>query len=422
MRTSGPLRVLLLAWGICLICGLFAGLGLLLWLGSDRSPTSMSGLQTGEGGIAIAVMYMLTWIEVSVVGALIASRQSSNPIGWLVEAAGLLAALQGLANGYAAYAATPGPGGLPGRDALAWLGSWVGAPALGLIVVVLLVFPTGGFLLGWTRLLAWLAATASVVQALGFALEPGPLRGFPTITNPIPTDGAGPVFVLGRDLGTAGLVLSMVASAVLLTIRLRGAHGKERQQLKWFAYAAGLFAVGVGALSFAPPDWAALAAGLFALTGAGLTTAVGVAILRYQLFDIDVLINRTLIYGCLIVTLGAAYAGGVLLLQILLSPFTQGSDIAIAASSLGVAALFGPALRRIRDVIDRRFYRRKYDAARTLQAFSVRLREDVDLDGLTADLLDIVQETMQPTQVSLWVRPTWLVTADSIAEAAPERH
>jgi hypothetical protein len=422
LRTSATSTTILLAWGICLMCGVFAGLGLLLWLRSDHSPTSMSGLQTGQGGITIAVMYTLTWIEVSVVGALIASRQSSNPIGWLIQAASLLATVQGLANGYSANAAAPGSGGLPGRDALAWLGSWVGAPALGLIVVVLLLFPTGRLQFRWTWLVAWLAATASVVQAVAFALAPGPLHGVPTITNPISTIGAGPLFVLGRDLGTAGLVLSMVASAVLLTIRLRRARGKERQQLKWIAYAAGLFAVGVGALSFAPAAWTALAAGLFALTGAGLTTAVGVAILRYQLFDIDVLINRTLIYGCLIVTLGAAYAGGVLLLQILLSPFTRGSDIAIAASSLGVAALFGPALRRIRDAIDRRFYRRKYDAARTLQAFSGRLREDVDLDGLTADLLDIVQETMQPTQISLWVRPTWVVTADSVGEAAPERH
>jgi hypothetical protein len=407
VSSPGAWKAIVLAWGICLISWVCISLGLLLWLSSDLSPMPTSGFQTGQGGVAITVMYTLTWMEVSVVGALIASRQSASPIGWLVEVASLLGAAQGLANGYAAYAAATAAGERPVRDALAWLGSWVGTPALGLIVVVLLVFPTGRFLFGWTRLVALLAATASVAQALGYAFAPGPLRGLPTIANPIVVDGAGPVVALGRDVGAAGLVLSMVASAVLLTIRLRRARGKERQQLKCIVYAAGLFALGVGALSLAPPAWAALSAGLFALTGASLTTAVGVAILRYQLFDIDVLINRTLIYGCLIVTLGAAYAGGVLLLQILLSPFTRGSDIAIAASSLGVAALFGPALRWIRDAIDRRFYRRKYDAARTLEAFSVRLREDVDLDGLTADLLDIVQETMQPTQVSLWVRPTW---------------
>jgi len=143
---------------------------------------------------------------------------------------------------------------------------------------------------------------------------------------------------------------------------------------------------------------------VFGLTGAGLTTAVGVAILRYQLFDIDVLINRTLVYGCLIVTLGAAYAGGVLLLQMLLSPFTRGSDIAIAASSMGVAALFGPALRRIRDNIDRRFYRRKYDAAKVLAAFGATARDETDLERLTGEMLRVVDETIQPEFVGLWLR------------------
>jgi hypothetical protein len=219
-------------------------------------------------------------------------------------------------------------------------------------------------------------------------------------------DGAEQALVLARDIGTVGLVLSMLASAILLAVRLRRARGMERQQLKWIAYAAALFALGVGALSFAPSDWGALGAVLFALTGAGLTTAVGVAILRYRLFDVDVLINRTLVYGCLIVTLGAAYIVGVLLLQLLLSPVTRGSEIAVAGSTLAVAALFEPALRRIRAAIERRFYRGKYDAARTLEGFSVRLREDVDLDSLTADLLGVVQDTMEPTGVSLWVRPT----------------
>src|SRR6266571_2065335 len=158
---------ILVAWAICLVCWLFAGSGLLLWLLSDLSATPMSGQQTGQGGVAIAVMYALTWIEVSVVGALVASRQGSNPIGWLVELASLLASAQGLANGYAAYAAASPSGGLPGRDLLAWLGSWMGGPALGVIVVVLLVFPTGRFLFGWTRLVALFAATASGVQALG---------------------------------------------------------------------------------------------------------------------------------------------------------------------------------------------------------------------------------------------------------------
>jgi hypothetical protein len=154
----------MLAWVICLVCWPLLTLGLLLWTGSNSDPTPTSGLQTGQGGLAIAIMYTLTWLEVSVVGALIAARQPTNPIGWLIEASSLLAALQGLANGYAAYAhaAADAGMGLPGREALAWVGSWVGPLALGLVVVVLLVFPTGRFLFPWSRLVAWLAVVGSV--------------------------------------------------------------------------------------------------------------------------------------------------------------------------------------------------------------------------------------------------------------------
>lgn len=390
-----------LAWTLCVSCWLLLSVGLLLWVRSDQPATPTTGQQTGQGGLTIASMYTLVWMEVSVVGALIASRQPRNLIGWLVAAASVLATLQAVINGYVAWAT-----GVAGRDVLAWVGSWVGGLGLGLIVVALLAFPTGRLAFPGSRLIAWLAVVAVVIQSIGFALQPGPLRGLQAIDNPIPTGGAGPAVLFARDLGTAGLVLSMLGSAVLLAVHLRRARGKERQQLKWIAYAAVLFALGVAALGFAPPPVTAGASVLFALTGAGLTTAVGVAILRYQLFDIDVLINRSLIYGTLIVTLGATYAAGVLLLQFLLSPFTHGSDLAIAGSTLGVAALFGPALRRIRDAIDRRFYRRKYDTVRTLEAFNARLRDHVDLDSLTADLLNTVDETMQPTHVSLWTRPT----------------
>jgi hypothetical protein len=393
-RTTG------LAWAVCLGCGLCLLAGLGLWLQSDWPATVLSGMQTGQAGLAIADTYTLIWLEVSVVGGLIASRRPRNTIGWFVLAASVLGALQGLTSGYAAYAAYMDT---PGRDAVAWLGSWIGGPSLGLIVTVLLVFPDGRFAFGWARLVTGLAAAASLVQVLGFALQPGPLRALRLVDNPV---SGGPLFQVARDVGTAGLVLSMLAAALALGLRLRRARGKERQQLKWIAYAAALFALGVGGLYFAPDGWEAVASGAFAITGAGLTTAVGVAILRHQLFDIDLLISRTLIYGSLIVTLGLVYAAGILLLQLVLSPFTRDSELAVAGSTLGVAALFGPALRQIRTRIDRRFYRRTYDAARTLDAFNARLRQEVDLDSVTADLLGVVEETMQPTRVALWLRPS----------------
>jgi hypothetical protein len=229
------------------------------------------------------------------------------------------------------------------------------------------------------------------------------LRGSVAIANPLTAGGEG--VIVARDAATVALVTGMLAAAVSLAVRLSRARGQERQQLKWVAYAAVLFAMGFAALSFSPGDLRPIGVGAFALTGAGLTTAVGVAILRYQLFDIDLLINRTLVYGSVIVLLLGTYTVAVVLLDLLLSLVTRGSDVATAVSTLAVAAVAGPAMRKTRAVIDRRFYRRQYDAARTLETLSARLRQDLDLDSVSADLLGTVQETMQPTRISFWVRP-----------------
>jgi len=391
-----------LAYGIGAACWVFLVCGLALWLTGDLSPTLSSGEQTGQGGLAIAIAYTLTWAEAAVVGVLIASRHPTNPIGWLTLVACALAGLQSAANGYVTH--VDANGASPALEPVGWFASWIGALALGLIVIALLIFPDGHLPFRWTRPLVILAGVSSVAQAIGFALQPGPLRGLPTVDNPLTLGRLEPVVPLLAALAAGGLVLSMLAAACLLAIRLRRSRGKERQQLKWIAYAAVLFAIGVGALIMAPVEDKAFGSALFALTGAGLTTAIGIAILRYQLFDIDLLIKGTLVYGCLIVTLGLVYGAGILLLQVVLSPLTRGSEIAIAASTLAVAALFGPALRRIREAIDRRFYRRKYDAARTVEAFVAGARQKVDLDTLTAELLALVDDTVQPTRVSLWVK------------------
>ncbi|HEY1297614.1 MAG TPA: hypothetical protein VGJ60_31420 [Chloroflexota bacterium] len=392
-----------LAYTIALACWVLLGSGFGLWLSSDRSPTLSSGEQAGQGGLAIAIVYTLTWAEASVVGLLIAVHRRTNPIGWLTLFACSLAAVQSAANGYVTYVDARG-GVSPALAPLGWFGSWIGAVALGCIVIALIVFPDGRLPFRWTRPLIILAGVSAVAQAVGYALQPGPLRGLPTLDNPLRLGWLEPVAPLVAGAAAVGLVLSMLAAAGLLAIRLRRARGKERQQLKWIAYAAVLFAIGVGALTLAPVEDKAFGSALFALTGAGLTTAVGIAILRYQMFDIDLLIKGTLVYGCLIVTLGLVYSAGIVLLQVLLSPLTRGSEIAIAASTLAVAALFRPAQHRIRDAIDRRFYRRKYDAARTVEAFVASAREKVDLDTLTAELLALVEDTVQPTRISLWVK------------------
>jgi hypothetical protein len=381
-----------------LVCWLLLASGLALWAGGDQEPSLISGLQTGQAGLAIAVMFTLTWLEVAVVGTLVASRRPASPIGWIIVAASLLASLQSVANGYS----VAGNNSRSEQALIAWFGSWVGAPALGLIVVALLLIPDGRLPFRWSRLLVWLVLIASAIQAVGFALQPGLLRGSVVLANPLATASDG--VLVARDAATVALVAGMLTAAVSLAVRLSRARGQERQQLKWVAYAAVLFAMGFAALSFSSGDWRTIGVAAFALSGAALTTAVGVAILRYQLFDIDLLINRTLVYGSVVVLLLATYTVGVVLLELLLSPFTRGSEVATALSTLAVAALAGPAMRRTRAAIDRRFYRRQYDAARTLEAFGARLRQDLDLDSVSADLLGTVQETMQPTRISLWVR------------------
>jgi hypothetical protein len=211
------------------------------------------------------------------------------------------------------------------------------------------------------------------------------------------------------------VLLIAVACLASLVVRFRHAQGEERQQLKWFAYAGTLLllavAVGGVALPFVvrQDDWFARIMAVSILPYTGLITAfpvaAGIAILKHHLYDLDRIIRGTLVYGVLTTSLGLAYWGGVVLLQALLRPLTQGSDLAIAGSTLAVAALIRPARRRIQAMVDRRFHRRKYDAARTLEAFSARLRQEIDLDSITADLLAVVRETMQPAHVSLWLRP-----------------
>jgi hypothetical protein len=303
---------------------------------------------------------------------------------------------------------------------VAWFASWSWIPWIYLTMILLpLVFPSGRPLSPrWRPALAVFAA-ATVLTVLGTAFLPGDLDvESPTpIPNPLGASGLLATVltvtaVTGAVLGVAGLVLG----AVSLILRLRRSRGRERQQLKVFAFVvvaflidAGVFVVGVVFSDPSAPGWVrglndfAWLPGVLLLT-VGLPLAIGIAMLRHHLYGIDVVINRTLVYGVLSVTLGAAYSGSVLLLQLVLGPFTSQSDLAVAASTLGVAALFRPARSRIQAAVDRRFYRGRYDAARTLEVFTSRLRDEVDLTSVSTDLLDVARGTVQPAHVSLWLR------------------
>ena len=390
-----------LAWSIWTLCvPLTAFAGLLNFLTASAQDRS---------GWSFSIMLSVLFLTFPMVGALIASRRPENPIGWIFCAVGLIIGVGIFAESYATYALHTNSATLPGEEYAAWLSSWSGGPG-GLLAAafLFLLFPDGRLPSRRWRLVAWMAAIGSVLSALGGALGPGPLEAHRSIVNPFGIGGTlgGVLEVLG-SAGTAALVVSVLASGTSLILRLRRARGVERQQLKWFVYAAILMVGGFAAsfpFSSGPANSIAWFLGFLGFMV--LPVATGIAILRYRLYDIDRIINRTLVYGALTAVLVLVYIGSVVALRGLLFGFTgRSSQLTIVASTLAVAALFTPLRRRIQSFIDRRFYREKYDAAKTLEDFSGKLRDEVELGSLADDLVVVVRETVQPTHVSLWLRP-----------------
>jgi chemotaxis receptor (MCP) glutamine deamidase CheD len=354
-----------------------------------------------------AIVGLVTLLTFSVVGAIIASRQPRNAIGWIFCSIGLVVGLSSFTGGYAEYRLAGGS--TPGRltETAAWFSSWswtlwVYVPTS----FLLLLFPDGRLPSPRWRPVAWCAALGVIGFVAGYALEASRLEDFPQIMNPYGIDS--PIVTMVEVVAAILAAASMVASAVSLVARMRRAGRVERQQIKWLAY-GGAVAVGAvfmgGVISIWSPDAGTGVIG-FGLLGVPIST--GVAITRYRLYEIDIVINRTLVYGALTAALVAVYFGGVATLQVLFRTLTgqeQQPQLAVVVSTLAIAALFSPLRRRIQGFIDRRFYRRKYDAAKTLETFSVKLRDETDLETLNNDLVGVVTETMQPAHVSLWLRP-----------------
>jgi hypothetical protein len=351
-------------------------------------------------------------LSYALVGALVASRRPANPVGWLVCLYGFVISLSYFCAEYAIYALLAEPHSLPAGEASAWLLSWLLPVIIGLTVYALLLFPTGrlpGRRWWW---FAWLSAIWTLLAMITGAFSSGALVGvLGPIQNPLGIEGLTNIYL------TLLLFVSpplQIAAAFSLFVRLRRAGGIERQQIKWFAYAA-VATVGGGTLAYIIPsvldtptwfEWAGFVINVIFVPA--VPVSVGIAILRYRLYDIDLLINRTLVYGSLTVLLGLVYFGSVASLQYAFRALTGHEDfpqLTIVVSTLAIAALFDPLRRRIQSFIDRRFYRRKYDAAKTLEGFTARLRDETDLDNLNEELLTVVRETIQPEHLSLWLRP-----------------
>ena len=355
-------------------------------------------------GTPLAIVFGTAMMAFPVVGALIVSRHPGHHIGWLFLAAGLANALQILFSGYGSFSLAADPPRLPGGVIGSWLADVIWLPSVAVATTFLfLLFPDGSLLSRRWRPVAWAAAAGTSLVALSLLLEPT-LYEHPEITAPLALpEAAEPVLGLAATIGFflwAGATLAAVLSLIL---RLRRARGEQRLQIKWVAYAA-LVSILVLVPSFTLDTPEALAF-LEAWALLGIPSSVGIAILKYRLYDIDRIINRTLVYVVLTALLVGIYVVAAVGLGALIRSVTgqENNSLVIAASTLAVAALFRPARRRIQGFIDRRFYRGKYDAARTLEAFSARLREEVDLDSLAGELVGVVRDTMQPAHVSLWL-------------------
>ena len=364
----------------------------------------VEAIERADNSLSLQALFAAILLVFGLVGALVASRLPSNPIGWLFLALALLDGIYELAFGYTHYTLNADPGALPGAEWMAWVSNWTGPLTPPFIVATLLLFPDGRPpTLHW-RWVLWGCVPLLGLIVMRYVLAPGAIDEFPSLSNPVGVEGAPWL----ADVPSESLIsVLIVAAAAALVVRFRRSRGVERQQLKWFVFAAGLLAgfLIVGGLAQAllgdeKTDDSIVAGFVFAAFIAGVPVAAGIAILRHRLYDIDVVINRTLVYGALTATLGATYLGLVLLLGLAVGE----SDVAIAASTLAVAGLFRPARARIQALVDRRFYRRRYDAARTLESFGVRLRDELDLEALAGDLRGVVRETVQPAHVSLWLR------------------
>ncbi len=376
-----------LAWAVCAISLAFTALCFLL-IALNLSLNTPAYFFWPELTV-LALGY-------SVIGAIIASRLPNHPIGWICCAIGFIAAVDHFGGEYAVYALQAHPDALPGGEAMLWLQGWFWMLFIGLIVFLLLLFPTGKLPSRRWRPFAWGSVAIVSVGVI-----------YSSVISPDVRFDAPPNLIQ-----LLVLALGLVAAASVVAGR-RNARGVERQQIKWLLYAAPIWFFG-SALKIAAFYFSLIVGPwglwigylLVAVGGLSGPVAIGVAILRYRLYEIDILINRTLVYGTLTAMLVAVYFGGIVLLQRVFVTLTgQKSTLAVVASTLVIAALFNPLRRRVQAFVDRLFYRSKYDAAKTLEAFSAKLRDETDIEALSDDLVGVVRETMQPAHVSLWLHP-----------------
>jgi hypothetical protein len=399
---ADPGRVLPRAgvWLVWAVSGLGVTLGVLAFVYGALNYGSLDAVLTR---VALQALWAISF---PLVGAVIATHRPRNPLGWIFLVIGISEGLVVFGYEYASYVFRTAPGTAPGGGLAVWVAQWAWAPGLGLLLTfVPLLFPDGRLPSRRWRPVAWLSAIPIVVIPLSTAVALWSWRG-PALLDPNNVSQG------MQDLGVLNFVpyILMMACGLAclgaLLLRFRRARGIERQQLKWLLFAS---AVTIAIFLVVQPNtsntWE-LGLLLALPLMPSVPVAAGVAILRYRLYEIDRLINRTLVYGLLTAVLGLGYAAGSLIFILVVGVGSGPPSWLVAAATLAAAAVFRPARRRIQAAVDRRFNRRRYNAAKTIEAFSARLRDEVDLDTLSAELLAIVDQTTEPTRASLWLRPS----------------
>jgi hypothetical protein len=389
------------AWAIWATGIAFAAVGLLLLAASFDVP-----LPDSWGFRGFTATFTVTF---GTVGALIVAARR-NVIGWLLLVAGVLSGIQCFAEEYAIFGIVARPGSLPAAAIVGWVNSWIWVITVALVAIfVPLLFPNGHFLSPRWRAVGVATIAAAIFLGAALALNEGPLNNAPFVTNPFGVAGfraidpisktSGPAFLIGYG----GMIACAAAAISSVVVRFRSSRGVERQQIKTLAFGGGILVVGFlagGGLQ----EQGKIGQLFFIAAMQVVPVAVAVAVLRYRLYDIDLLINRAIVYGATTAAIGAAFFAGIVVLQAALRPLTGGSELAVAASTLLCFALFQPIRRRVQSTVDRRFYRSRYDAGRTIDAFTARLAGQVDLDAVGAELTAAVGATVRPSHVSLWLR------------------
>jgi hypothetical protein len=370
-----------------------------------------------QGAHRQGLTFLIGVVSCVLVGGVVASRRPYNPVGWFFVVGAACFAVGEATFRYAVYGIIVEPGALPAAEALAWPQTWLWAPGVALIVIFLpLYFPDGRLVSPRWRPVLWLAILLSVSFAVFSAVTPGEVSDVSGVTNPLGIEALRPVLRVVEVVLVWMFPVVVFLSVASLIFRFWRSRGEERQQMKWLTYAFAAMSIMILLTNWLDAVNSVLYPVVDTLTSlvfAGIPVAAGIAVLKYRLYEIDLIINRTLVYGTLTVMLVLVYLGGVVSLQYVFRALTgQESQLAVVASTLAIAALFNPLRRQVQAFVDRRFYRRKYDAARILANFGARLREETDLESLSDGLVSVVRETMQPAHVSLWLRPSGRVRGE----------